>query len=376
LASTPICRHGGIGWWQATEDQIMHTGMISVERQPRLRVAYAFAAFSMVVWSTSASAQEGVMARSTIRGNPTAACGRLAYVANSFSNTLSVIDIGENRRVGDLATGEAPVNPTFNRDWTKLYVSNSKAGTLTVVDTKNAKVIDTIQAGGPHPSGLRFLPDGKRLVISFLGDKTTDPGSLGIMDLTTGKLVKNIAVQAQSERFDITPDGKRAYVANLVGQSISVVDLEKGEVIETIASPERLPFNVLISPKGLRAFVGNVMGNSIIEIDTETNKVLSTIKTAAGPNGMTFTPDGDNILITNVYAGRMQAYNLSAKVLNEGSFVGLLPGFIRLAPDGLKGIFVRPYGRQVSIFDGTTMQVIENIETGIGPSTVAICGNP
>lgn len=91
---------------------------------------------------------------------------------------------------------------------------------------------------------------------------------------------------------------------------------------------------------------------------------------------MTFTPDGDNILITAVYAGRLQAYNLSAKALSDGSFVGLLPGFIRLAPDGLKGVLVRPYGRQVSIFDGTTLQVIQNIETGIGPSTVAICGNP
>ena len=147
-------------------------------------------------------------------------------------------------------------------------------------------------------------------------------------------------------------------------------------MIATIPSPERLPFNVLVSPKGLRAFVANVMGNTILEIDTTTNQVLSTIKTAAGPNGMTFTPDGDNILFTAIYAGRMQAYNLSAKVVSDGSFVGLLPGFIRLAPDGLKGIFVRPYGRQVSIFDGTTMQVIQNIETGIGPSTVAICGNP
>ena len=167
------------------------------------------------------------MARSTVKGNPTAACGHLAYVANSFSNTLSVIDISKNSRLDDLKTGNAPVNPTFNRDWTKLYVSNSGAGTLTVVDTKTSKVVDTIQAGGAHPSGLRFLPDGKHLVISFIGDKTSDPGSLGIMDLATGKLVKSIPVQAQSERFDITPDGKRAYVANLVGQTISVVDLEK-----------------------------------------------------------------------------------------------------------------------------------------------------
>jgi YVTN family beta-propeller protein len=321
-------------------------------------------------------AQEGVSARSIIKGDPVSVCGHLAYAANSYSNTLSVIDLAQEQLLANLPTGKAPVNPTFNRDWTRLYVSNVLDGTLSIVDTKTAKIVDTIPAGAPHPSGLRFLPDGKHLVISFIGDKVTDGGALSVMDLSTGKLVKTIPVQAQSERFDITPDGKRAYVANIVSQSISVIDLEKGEVIATIPSPEKLPFNVIVSPKGLRAFVANVMGNTILEIDTTTNQVLSTIKTAAGPNGMTFTPDGDNILMTNVYAGRMQAYNLSAKVVSDGSFVGLLPGFIRLAPDGLKGIFVRPYGRQVSIFDGTTMQVIKNIETGIGPSTVAICGNP
>ena len=91
---------------------------------------------------------------------------------------------------------------------------------------------------------------------------------------------------------------------------------------------------------------------------------------------MTFTPDGDNIIMTNVYAGKIQSYNLSAKVVSEGVSVGLLPGFVRLTPDGLKGAFVHPYGRTVTIFDGTTFQIIANIETGIGPSTVAICGNP
>jgi len=131
-----------------------------------------------------------------------------------------------------------------------------------------------------------------------------------------------------------------------------------------------------MSHDGARVFVASTLGGSIIEIDTATNKVVNTIKTAPGPNGMAFTPDGFNILITTVYSGRLQAYNRSANVLSEGSFVGLLPGFIRLAPDGLKGMFARPYGRQVSIFDATTMQIIENVETGEGPSTVAICGNP
>lgn len=330
----------------------------------------------LAIMTQPAIAQEGVMSRSTIIGDPRAACGDLAFVTNSFSETLSVIDMKEERLVANHPTGKAPVNPTFNRDWTKLYFSNVEDGTLTIVDGKSGDITGTIPAGGSHPSGLRFLPDGKHLIVSYIGDKPTEQGALGKMNLDTGKMVWKIPVQAQSERFDITPDGKRAYVANLIGQTISVVDLDKGEVVDTIASPERYPFNVLVSPRGDRVFVGATLGKSIMEIDTKSNSVVKTIETAPGPNGMTFTPDGYNILLTAVYGGRLQAYNLTTGVLNEGVHVGLLPGFIRLAPDGLKGIFVRPYGRQVSIFDGTTMQVVKNIETGIGPSTVAICGNP
>lgn len=347
---------------------------LTSKRMWALRLATLLA--SAATLTSAATAQEGVGAVSRVKGDPTAVCGNMAYVSNSYSDTISVIDLKAERLVANLPSGHAPVNPTFNRDWTKIYVSNAQGGTLTVIDAKTSKVVDTIPAGGPKPSGLRFLPDGRHLVISFLGEKTSDAGSIGIMDLQTRQLIKNIPVQAQSERFDITPDGKRAYVANIVGGSISVVDLDKGEVVETIPSPEKLPFNVLVSPKGLRAYVANVMGNTILEIDTTTNKVIQVIKTAAGPNGMTFTPDGDNILMTNVYAGRLSSYNLSMKVVSDGQFVGLLPGFVRLAPDGLKGIFVRPYGRSVSIFDGASLQIIKNIETGIGPSTVAICGNP
>ena len=127
-----------------------------------------------------------------------------------------------------------------------------------------------------------------------------------------------------------------------MAQTISVVDLEAGAVVATIAMPEKYPFNVLVSPKGARAFVGNVMGSTIVEIDTATNTVVQTIKTAPGPNGMTFTPDGDNILFTAVYAGRLQAYNLSARVVNEGAHVGLLPGSSASRPMGCGACWCGP----------------------------------
>jgi len=240
--------------------------------------------------SITADAAEGVMSRSTIKGNPVATCSSLAYISNSYSETLSVIDLEKSELVANHRTSHAPVNPTFNHDWTKLYFSNVDDGTLSIVDTKSTKIADTVPASGAHPSGLRFLPDGKHLIVSYIGDKTSDAGAPGKMDLSTGEMVWKIAIEAQSERFDITPDDKRAYVANLVAQTISVVGLDQGKIIATIASPERYPFNVLVSPDGKRAFVAAVMGNTIIEIDTAKNEVIKTISTASGPNGLTSHP--------------------------------------------------------------------------------------
>ena len=98
----------------------------------------------------------------------------------------------------------------------------SRTGTLTVIDARTSKVIDTIPAGGPNPSGLRFLPDGRHLVISYLGPTIRDQSTLGVMDLQTGKLIKVIPVGSQSERFDITPDGKFALKQALPGFGVDL----------------------------------------------------------------------------------------------------------------------------------------------------------
>ncbi len=80
----------------------------------------------------AASAQEGVMAQSAVKGNPTAVCGHLVYVANSYSSTLSVIDLSDNHRVENLPTGEAPVNPTRER----LLSANIMRAFVSTINTR------------------------------------------------------------------------------------------------------------------------------------------------------------------------------------------------------------------------------------------------
>jgi YVTN family beta-propeller protein len=81
-------------------------------------------------------------------------CGANAYVVNSGSHSVSVIDTRSNRVTATLATGQSPVNPTFTPDWRQVYVANSTAGTLTVIDARTAVVSATI----PHVRAQALRP--------------------------------------------------------------------------------------------------------------------------------------------------------------------------------------------------------------------------
>jgi YVTN family beta-propeller protein len=83
-----------------------------------------------------------------------AAAAPFAYVANSGSNTVSVIDTATNKVVGPpiaLGTGTGPVAVAVTPDGTHAYVANGGTGTVSVIATATNTVLT-----GPG-TGHRFM---------------------------------------------------------------------------------------------------------------------------------------------------------------------------------------------------------------------------
>lgn len=59
-----------------------------------------------------------------------------------------------------------------------------------------------------------------------------------------------------------------AYVTNVFSSTVSVIDLETFDVIDTIPVGE-FPWDVVISPNGKRAYVAAIRADSIYAIDTK-----------------------------------------------------------------------------------------------------------
>ena len=302
-----------------------------------------------------------------------AVCTPNAFVSNSYSDTVSVIDTNTHKVVATVPTGKAPINPTFTPDRRHVYVANSQADTLTVIDVET-NTTTTIPAGGMSPSGLAFSPNGETLYVSFIGENFTSPGSVGSIELSTGKASPPIPMGEDPERIALTPNGERLYVNNLLDGTMNVVDTASRKVIVTLMLGD-LPFNPLMSPDGSVVYVGVMSANHIAVVDTATNTISRTIP-ADSPNGMTFSNDYQSLFVSNALSGTVQQVSLVSNQILKTQDVGGLPGNIAVLPSGKQAYMVRPDGTTVEVLDTSSLQIVQTITAGDGPTVVTICRPP
>src|SRR4029077_11883838 len=92
--------------------------------------------------------------------------GALAYVANSFDGTVSVVSL-KNRKVKDvIKVGAEPSAVALSPNGTRLYVANSSSNNLMVFDAtkKKPRFITSVDlsAFGTAPRAIAITNDGDR----------------------------------------------------------------------------------------------------------------------------------------------------------------------------------------------------------------------
>src|SRR5207237_7168778 len=115
---------------------------------------------------------------------------------------------------------------------------------------QESKLAATIDLGKPlRPHRAEWGPDGMLYVTAELGN------AVDVIDPSTRKIVAEIPTgQKESHMLVISPDGRRAYTANVGAGSISVLDVEKRSLLETIPVP-RMVQRISSAPDGRRVCV-------------------------------------------------------------------------------------------------------------------------
>lgn len=110
------------------------------------------------------------------------------------------------------------------------------------------------------------------------------------------KRLGRLAVQDEPWGVAILPDGSKAYVANTVSGTVSVITRDaKGKLVApTLHIPVGTePYGLALAPNGTRLYVANARSNDVSVIDTASDTVVKTIAVGFEPRGIAITNDGD-----------------------------------------------------------------------------------
>lgn len=166
--------------------------------------------------------------------------GKRAFVANIGSGSVSAIDLVAGKLMARIEAGKGSEGIDVTPDGREVWVGNRAGDTLSVIDV--AKLAETAEIPcAKFPIRVKITPDGKRALVS-----NAESGDVAVFDVAARKEVARIPMGVQAgehlearlfdEQFGqspvpvgilITPDGKRAFVANTNADLVTVLDLEK-----------------------------------------------------------------------------------------------------------------------------------------------------
>ena len=252
-------------------------------------------------------------------------CAKLE--ADKSKDGIGIVDVRARQLVRVLPGGSDPEEFDVDNDGRRLYVSNEDANQMSIVDIGTGEVIQTVPVGR-EPEGVRLSPDGSKVFVTSETDHVVT-----LVDTATGE-TSNIEVGLRPRDVLFNRDGSRAYVSSEYGMSVAVIDVASQNVVETIMLPEgSLAMGLALSPDERRLYVANGRAQTVSVIDLEKSEVVANVRVGARPWGIGLTSDGKFLYTANGPSNDVSVVDTESLNVVATIRVGDTPWGIAIGPD-------------------------------------------
>lgn len=219
------------------------------------------------------------------------------YVVDQAKNRVLILDPGGRKFNGqiDLATKSAPKGIAALQDGKWMYVSESGASDIAVIELGSGKVLMKTKVH-PGPGKIALTPDGVYLVVL-----NVTSGEVSIISTYNQKVVSTVKVGDMPTSLVISNDGKLAYVTNRMSNSVSVLDIAKHAVLHTVKVGQS-PAGIALNPDNSKLYVANGRDNTITAYDTKTYQEIAQMHLPIEiefPGSLCMLPKGDKMLVSS-----------------------------------------------------------------------------
>jgi YVTN family beta-propeller protein len=180
--------------------------------------------------------------------------GARLLVANQTSGSVSLVDTKGARVLHELKTGEKPAGVAISRDGRRGVVAHWYGYDLAVLDLKHDKIAVTGRIEvGPEPRGVAMTADGSTAFVAV-----GVSNEVIRVDLNAHKLTGRLPVGREPRGMALGAGESRLLVGNARSQSVSIIDLRRWAIVQTIPIDGENLRQVAISADGKTGYVANM----------------------------------------------------------------------------------------------------------------------
>ncbi len=323
---------------------------------------------------------------------PAVASTSRIYVTNRAGTTVEVIDPQTDKVIQTISGIEVPQSVHFSPDGSRIYLDEGSRNLLHVIDRKTGKILKSIPIGGHtgYVDDIAVTKDGKQILVCI----RATPGALDFIDTTTLERVKTIPFESGLHDIEMTEDGKYAVVGSPEGKVLSVIDVERREVVwDTKFNEGVMTFTIENRPQGAagRVFVNLEDLNGFAVVDFAKHAEVARITLPDKPTGFTgvgspshgirVAPDGRTLWVNSKPANSVFVYSLpDLKLVGRVAMpelnipgiapIGAQPDWITFTPDSKKVYITNAKLRSVSVIDAQSLKLVTTIPVGEVPERI------
>jgi YVTN family beta-propeller protein len=130
------------------------------------------------------------------------------------------------------------------------------------------------------------------------------------------------------EGFDVSPDGKEVWAANSHDGTVSIIDVSKKSVVQSLNVGTRMSNRLKFTPDGKFVFISDLGGRDLVVVDVGARKELKRIALGGGAAGILMQLDGSKAYVAVGSQNGVTIINLTSMEITGHIETG--PG-----PDGL-----------------------------------------
>ena len=282
------------------------------------------------------------------------------YVPNSGAGTVDVIDPNTYKVIDHYRVGAIPHHIAPAWDMSALYVDNEGSSSLTVLDIKTGRPKGVVNI--PFPYNLYFTPDGTKAV-----DVVERLQRIEFRDWRHGwKLLKSVGIPwPGADHLDFSADGSYLMISTEYSGVVAKVNVNTMSLAGYVRVGG-LPIDVRLSPDGSVFYVTNQgrMGGSVVA--PVALKEIQFIPTGRGAHGLFVSRDTKSLYVSNRLEGSVSVIDFATRRVTAKWWIpgGGSPDMLQLNPDGSRLWASGRYNATVYVFDTTTGKVIAKIPVG------------